>query len=66
MGLELHMQAFLDLDSSRSVGMEEGKIPWLAIWDYCDRLSIDEEAREDMLYLVQGLDTFYLNRKKKD
>lgn len=66
MGLELFMQAFIDLDGSRVSGMQEGRIPWLTIWDYCDRLEILGELREDMLYLVQELDIFYLNRDKKD
>jgi hypothetical protein len=55
MGLELYYVAYLDLSSCRSIGMAEGPIPWLAIYDYAQRLGMDEEQRDDLLFFVQSL-----------
>lgn len=54
------MDAFQDLDSSRINGMSMGRIPWIAISEYCDRQGMDEEQREDAIYQVQTLDNWYL------
>lgn len=59
-GLSLFMDAFQDLDGSRINGMSLGRIPWMAISEYCDRLEIIDDQREDVIFQVQALDTWYL------
>lgn len=63
MGLTLFLSAFYDLDSCRPVGWEEGPIPWTAMADYCDRLDIQGDQREDLIYHVRQLDIEYLKYK---
>ena len=61
MGLQLFLSAFLDLSSCRTMGMAPGPIPWNAVHDYCDRLELDEEDREDMHFHVTRMDQVYLD-----
>lgn len=65
MGLGLYMQAFLDLDSSRLSGMSMGRIPWLTIYDYCDRIGVIGDQRIDLIYCVQSLDDWYVEWHKE-
>ncbi len=52
----------MDLDSSRAMGMQEGRIPWLVICEYCDKIGVtDEDQRDDVIFLVQTLDKFYMS-----
>ena len=67
LGLGLYMQAFLDLDSSRLNGMSMGRIPWLTIYDYCDRIEVVGDQRIDLIYCVQALDAWYVEwHREKD
>lgn len=59
-GLELFIQAFFELNTSRNTGFDYGPIPWIVISDYCDRLEIDDEQREDVFYHIRALDSVYL------
>lgn len=52
--------AFWDLNTCRQAGMGIGPIPWLAVEAYCDRLGLDDEAREDMHALVRAMDDAFL------
>jgi hypothetical protein len=65
MGSDLYYQAFVTLGSCRS---STGCIPWTAIRDYCNEYDIDGEDRDDMFFLVQSLDTAYMdfNNKEKE
>lgn len=65
-GLQLFMTAFMDLHSCRPAGFGLSPIPWTAIHDYCERLDIIGEQREDLLYHVQALDDAYRLKHKKD
>ncbi len=65
MGLGLYMQAFLDLDSSRLNGMSMGRIPWLTIYDYCDKIEVIGDQRIDLIYCVQSLDDWYVGWHKE-
>lgn len=60
LGLELYLEGFLDLSSCRSVGMSLGPIPWTAMDRYCEVEGIADETRDDFIYLVKGLDVYYL------
>lgn len=68
-GLELYLSSFFELNSCRQIGFGEGPIPWTAIFDYCERLGIIGDQRDDMFYHIRSLDNAYLehlssNRKK--
>ena len=64
-GLELYLNAFFELDSSRPVGLSLLPIPWGAIVDYCAVYGIDNEQREDMLYFIRKMDNAHLDRLNK-
>lgn len=66
MGLELYLGAFLDLDQDRPVGFGFPPIPWGTVFDYCERLDIVGEQREDLLYHVKALDRVYRQHHNKD
>lgn len=65
LGLELYLDAFLDLNTCRSVGMAEGPIPWSAIMDYCQAYEIDGETRDNVMYHVRALDVVYMDHRAK-
>lgn len=60
LGLSLFMQAFQDLDTSRLNGMSIGRIPWVQIFDYCDRIEVIGEQKDDVIYHVQAMDEWYV------
>lgn len=64
LGLELYYGAFFDLNSCRPVGMEEGPIRWIDIHDYCDRLEIVGDQRDDMHYHIRSMDNAFLEWKR--
>lgn len=64
-GLELYLEAFFELDSSRPVGFSLLPIPWGAIVDYCAVYGLDNEQREDMLYLIRRMDNAHIDRLNK-
>lgn len=64
LGLNLFMQAFTDLDSSRMMSMQVGRIPWATIYDYCERIGVSGEQREDVIFQVQAMDVWYINWNK--
>lgn len=63
LGLELYFLAFFELSSCRPIGMDEGPIPWIAIWDYCERLGIEGDQRDDMFYHIRSMDNAYFQYK---
>lgn len=66
MGLELYYSAFFELHTCRSVGMSEQAISWLSIQNYCDRLKLSDEQREDMVYHIMNMDNAYLAWRLKN
>lgn len=65
LGLELYYGAFFDLHTCRPLGMAEGAIRWMDIHDYCDRLGVSEDQREDMHYHIRVMDNAYLEWRGK-
>jgi hypothetical protein len=59
LGLQLYIEAFFELHAARPVGMEEGMIPWAAIWDYCERLEIVDDQKDDMFHHIHQMDLAY-------
>lgn len=65
-GLELYYGAYLDLQSHRQLGLEEGPIPHLAVMDYADRYDFEEDQRDDLLFFVKKLDAKYFEWRRED
>jgi hypothetical protein len=59
-GLQLYLQAFLDLDSERTQGLSP--IPWLSIRHYGQAYEFDERQTEDLFYFVKKLDIAHMKR----
>jgi hypothetical protein len=61
------MAAFLDLSSCRSSAFGVGAIPWTMVDEYCNRLDLDPDQKEDMFYHVNEMDSVYRQfHNKKD
>lgn len=60
LGLELYYSAFIDLNSTRSLGMVPGPIPWPVIKGYAETYEFSEEQTEDLFYFVRSMDKAYL------
>jgi hypothetical protein len=46
--------------------MSEQAISWLDIQNYCDRLKLCDEQREDMVYHIMNMDNAYLAWRLKN
>ena len=64
-GLDLYLDAFYALDSSRPIGMALGRIPWLAIREFGREMSMDAEELQRLHYLISRLDAHYLTRENE-
>lgn len=65
-GLELFLQAFMELTSCRGLGYGAiGPIPWIALQTYCDVHDLRGEQREDLFYFVQRMDKSYMDWQTK-
>lgn len=64
-GLELFLTGYLDLDSDRQTGWSVGRIPRMAVTDYCHSLDLNVDQTEDMQYHVREMDVVYLKYMKK-
>lgn len=50
------IQAWEDLSTCRSIGFAAGPIPVTAIWAWCDRRGLDDEAAELVEHVIRTLD----------
>lgn len=64
-GLELYYIGFLELTSSRSIGMGLGPISWLSVQQYCVLKGLDEEQTEAMHHHIAAMDEVYLKHMRK-
>ena len=64
-GLEFYMTAFYRLSSGRNSGWGVGKISWLQVEEYCDRMEVYGSQRDIMHYHIQNLDQVYLEFQAK-
>lgn len=64
-GLELYYLAFLDLMSSRQIGMSVGPISWIVIEEFCVKNDLDEEHTAGMHYHIDKMDLVYLKHSAK-
>lgn len=60
-GLSLYWLAFLDLTSCREQGYTEGPITWLTIAKYADYTGYTGDQKEDLFYLIQQMDSTYID-----
>jgi hypothetical protein len=69
MGLEIFLNGFFDLSSTRQVGMGAGPIAWIHIEEYCRALELNAEQTEAMHHHVRQMDNAWLDftdkRQKK-
>ena len=65
LGLDLFLDAFFVLTSTRSVGFGEGPIPWTAVSHWCDVHGVFNDQREDVHFHMGKLDTAYLKYRSK-
>ncbi len=64
-GLWFYMQAFLELESERHIGLDIGPIPRNAIRDYAIELELTDEEFDDLYYHVRALDIAFLKFRAK-
>jgi hypothetical protein len=60
-GLQLYYAAFFDLTTCRSSASSGGLIRWVDVEEYCLKLNLTDEQKEDMHYYVRCMDNAYLN-----
>lgn len=59
--LDYYWRAFLDLSTTRQIGMGAGPIPWTAINEWAARHGVtDIDDFEDLAFIVQRLDGEHL------
>lgn len=63
---QLYYQGFLDLNSTRAMGMSMGPISYMTMVEYCFVNNVDGEQREDFIWLVARLDQKYLKWSNKE
>ena len=61
LGNELFYKGFLDLTSSRPIGMALGPLSLLTIMQYCMIMEIEGEQRDDFIWVLTRLDQKYLD-----
>ena len=64
-GLEVYWTAFMNLLSSRQIGLTASPIPWNIIQEYCDHQNLSEEQSEAMHYHIAMMDTAFLEHQQK-
>lgn len=64
-GLDLYLQAWYELDTTRGIGMGVGPIPWNAVDGYCTSLDLSQEQRDKMHRFIRAMDRVYLDHQNK-
>lgn len=64
-GLELYLQAFFDLDSTRSGGDALSPISWLSIKEYANVFDLDLEQTESLFIHIRQMDISHIERVAK-
>jgi hypothetical protein len=60
LGLEVYYEAFLELDTCRTVGMSAGRIPWTAIDRYAERHGFTGDGFDYLLHMIRAMDDAFL------
>lgn len=61
-GLEIYLQAFIELDSERSHVNGVVAIPTLKIIEYAKAFDFNQEQKEDLLYLIRAVDSAHCKK----
>ena len=59
-GDEFYVSAFYHLNTCRSAGMSEGRIPWNIIYDYGKIQGLDDEILDMFITVIMMMDMKYL------
>jgi len=59
LGLQIYVDAWLDLNTCRNSGMNSGPIPWLAIHEWANINELDLEQRERLHSYIPAMDGAY-------
>lgn len=60
-GLNLFLEAFLELDSERSHSFGPERIPLTKIFEYANAYEFEQEQTEDLVYLVREMDKAHVS-----
>ena len=63
-GLDLYLQAFLDLNADRQAGMTIMPIPWTSIFAYAKAYGLSAEQTEDLIYHIRYMDDAYMEKMR--
>lgn len=61
-GLGYFLQAFFDLDGERSQAWGPRRIPWTSVQRYAEAHGLDEEATDELHFMVEYMDGEHLKR----
>lgn len=66
-GLNFYLDAFFDLDAERTHALAPTPIPRSSIVAYAKEYELDEDEKEDLIYLIRRMDNEHLKKigKKK-
>lgn len=63
LGLELYLEAFMELNTCRSVSWSAGPIPWSAVQDYGMTFEFAADEMEDLHYHIRRMDAAFLDQQ---
>lgn len=63
MGLEIYLDAFFELSSSRSLGMGPGPIPWTAVQLYGEAIDLPPEQMSELHYFIPCMDEVWIKHQ---
>lgn len=61
-GLFFYLQAFFDLDSERTSGMNRGQIPFFKIIKYAKHYKLDDDEESVLVHHIRLMDNAHLKR----
>lgn len=64
-GLELYLAAFMELSTTRQLGMTEGPIPWNYVKDWGIYNKLNDEQMYSLFFHIRKMDSEYLSYKAK-
>lgn len=62
----IYLEAFVDLQTCRSVGMDVGPIPWRDVADYGDRLGLVGPMHRLFCKVIRSMDEAWLRKRAAD
>ncbi len=65
LGQDLFYNGFLDLASSRTMGLTQGPISLLSVLEYCILMEIEGDQRDEFIWMMPQLDNKYLEWSRR-